>query len=89
MLIIESSTKDLPTLNPAAFRKVFAIPPPTIIWSATELICFNNLSFEETLAPPITAINGLSKLFKACVKYLFSFSNNRPAQAFEAFSIAA
>ena len=32
--IKSASCKDLPTLWPAAAMKVFAIPPPTIIWSA-------------------------------------------------------
>ena len=31
MSIIESSNSDFPTSKPLAFKKVFAMPPPTII----------------------------------------------------------
>ena len=53
---IDSSVSEFPTLRPEDFIKVFAIPPPTIIWSATSLICFIRSSFVETFAPPMIAI---------------------------------
>ena len=52
---IDCSVSEFPTLRPEDFIKVFAIPPPTIIWSATSLICFISSSFVETFAPPIIA----------------------------------
>ena len=57
--IIESSTRDLPIFKPDAFIKVFAMPPPTIILSATVFMYLINSSFVDTFAPPMTATYGL------------------------------
>ena len=53
-----SSTRDFPTFRPDARIKVFAIPPPTIILSATLFIYFISSSFVDTFAPPIIATYG-------------------------------
>ena len=55
-----SSTRDLPTSKPLAFKKVKAIPPPMSNLSTRWARFWRTSSFPETLAPPTTAARGRS-----------------------------
>ena len=57
------------------------MPPPIIILSTLSSKFSKTPIFEETFAPPTTAVNGLVGLSKACDKHLISFSINKPETA--------
>ena len=75
------SYRDLPTGNPAAAKKVLAIPPPTISWSTLSDKVSNTVSLVDTLEPPTMATSGLLGLSKALPKASSSATNKGPAQA--------
>ena len=79
--IKSASYKDLPTLWPAAAMNVFAIPPPTMIWSAIFEREFNTSNLVETLEPPTIATIGRAGSFNALPNASNSAANNGPAQA--------
>mmetsp|Transcript_12624 Transcript_12624/g.17406 ORF Transcript_12624/g.17406 Transcript_12624/m.17406 type:complete len:230 (-) Transcript_12624:818-1507(-) len=55
-----SSTRDVPTSNPFALRKVKTIPPPMMILSHLSNRAFNTVILEDTLDPPTIAAMGVS-----------------------------
>ena len=54
-----ASYNDRPISYPLAFKKVFKIPPPKIIWSHLLKSFFITISFVDTLAPEIIIVMGL------------------------------
>src|SRR5690554_6714540 len=79
--IKSSSYNDLPTGLPAAAKKVFAIPPPTMIWSHISDKDSNTSNLVDTLEPPTMATSGRAGLSKALPNASNSFANNGPAHA--------
>ena len=76
-----SSQIELPILPPLALTKVYAIPPPIIRLSTLSIKFSKTPIFDETFAPPTTAVKGLVGLSSACDKHLISFSINKPETA--------
>ena len=70
---------------PVAFRKVFAMPPPTTNWSTFSDKDSRTVSFVETLEPPTIATMGRAGLNKALVNASNSSVNKIPAQATGAY----
>ena len=61
--------------------KVFAIPPPTISWSATFDKLSKTVNLVETFEPPTIANIGRCGSFNALPNASNSAANNGPAQA--------
>ena len=66
---------------PAAAMKVFAIPPPTMIWSAIFEREFNTSNLVETLEPPTIATIGRAGSLMLYLMHLIAAASNGPAQA--------
>ena len=70
---LSSSTSDLPTGTPLAFRKVYAIAPPMISLSTRDRKFWITSILSETFAPPRIATSGRSGLFSTRPRYSSSF----------------
>ena len=79
--IRSASYSERPTLLPSAAMKVFAIPPPTISWSAILDRESNTVSLVETLEPPTIATIGRAGLPNALPNASNSLLNSGPAHA--------
>ena len=75
------SYRDLPTSYPAAFRKVLAMPPPTISLSTRLERLFRTSSLVETLEPPMMASSGCLGAWRIRVTASSSAAMSRPTQA--------
>mmetsp|Transcript_1912 Transcript_1912/g.4246 ORF Transcript_1912/g.4246 Transcript_1912/m.4246 type:complete len:258 (-) Transcript_1912:324-1097(-) len=64
-----SSTRDVPTDRPLAFRNVKTIPPPTMILSHLSNKAFRTVIFDETFDPPTMAAMGFSPSRTAPSRY--------------------
>jgi len=76
-----ASYRDLPTSWPCAAIKVFAIPPPTINWSAILDRESRTVSLVETLEPPTIATIGRAGSFSALPSASSSAASSGPAHA--------
>ena len=86
--IKSSSTSDLPTECPCAFKNVYAIPPPIISADAFFKRLSRTAILEETFAPPIIAIIGLGGFVTIGSIYLTSFSIRKPPTGFSLINFA-
>src|SRR5690606_16876641 len=75
------SYSDLPTGNPAAARKVLAIPPPTISWSHFSDRALSTSSLVDTFEPATIAAIGWAGLSSALASASSSAASSGPAQA--------
>ena len=75
---ISSSHSELPISYPAAFKNVFAIPPPTITFCDLSNRFLMTSSLVETFAPP-TTLTKLPLCSSAELIFNTSFANNSPA----------
>ena len=79
---LSSSTNEVPTFFPSAFKKVNIIAPPIRILSALVNKFSITPILSETFAPPKIAINGLFGLFTASPINFNSFSTKKPTAEF-------
>ena len=84
---ILSSTSEFPIGLPAAFKKVFDIPPPTTTEEDLVIKFLITSNFVDTFEPPTTLIICLF-YSNADSKFLISSENKSPAHAFLDNSIA-
>mmetsp|Transcript_112 Transcript_112/g.249 ORF Transcript_112/g.249 Transcript_112/m.249 type:complete len:224 (-) Transcript_112:525-1196(-) len=73
-----SSTREVPTLRPLAFKKVKTIPPPMMILSHLSRRASRTVILEETLDPPTMAAIGFSPLAIAPSRYSSSLAKRNP-----------
>mmetsp|Transcript_49991 Transcript_49991/g.58343 ORF Transcript_49991/g.58343 Transcript_49991/m.58343 type:complete len:253 (-) Transcript_49991:450-1208(-) len=78
-----SSTRDVPTPYPWAFKKVKTIPPPMITLSHFSRRASRTVIFDETLDPPTMAAMGFSPLEMAPSRYSSSLARRNPDTAGE------
>ena len=81
MSSISRSCRDLPTLKPCAARNVFAMPPPTIIWSTLDRSASSTVSLVDTFEPPTIASKGRAGFSSAVSSAVSSLTSNGPAHA--------
>mmetsp|Transcript_17370 Transcript_17370/g.37474 ORF Transcript_17370/g.37474 Transcript_17370/m.37474 type:complete len:254 (-) Transcript_17370:552-1313(-) len=73
-----SSTREVPTFRPWAFRKVKTIPPPMMILSHLSRRASRTVILEDTLDPPTIAAMGFSPLEMAPSRYSSSLASKNP-----------
>mmetsp|Transcript_10810 Transcript_10810/g.20812 ORF Transcript_10810/g.20812 Transcript_10810/m.20812 type:complete len:221 (-) Transcript_10810:614-1276(-) len=73
-----SSTKEVPTPYPLAFKKVKTIPPPMTILSHLSRRAFKTVILDETLDPPTIAAMGFLPLVTAPSRYSSSLASKYP-----------
>mmetsp|Transcript_16874 Transcript_16874/g.40331 ORF Transcript_16874/g.40331 Transcript_16874/m.40331 type:complete len:210 (-) Transcript_16874:730-1359(-) len=73
-----SSTREVPTLRPLAFKKVKTMPPPITILSHLSRRAFKTVILEETLDPPTMAAMGVSPFWMAPSRYSSSLAKRKP-----------
>mmetsp|Transcript_35101 Transcript_35101/g.91892 ORF Transcript_35101/g.91892 Transcript_35101/m.91892 type:complete len:254 (+) Transcript_35101:187-948(+) len=73
-----SSTREVPTLNPFALRKVNTIPPPMMTLSHLSSRASRTVILEETLDPPTMAAMGFFPLLMAPSRYSSSLASKNP-----------
>mmetsp|Transcript_11462 Transcript_11462/g.27381 ORF Transcript_11462/g.27381 Transcript_11462/m.27381 type:complete len:254 (-) Transcript_11462:645-1406(-) len=73
-----SSTKEVPTSSPLAFRNVNTIPPPMMTVSHLSRRASKTVILVETFDPPTMAIIGFSPLVTAPSRYSSSFAKRNP-----------
>ncbi len=75
---LSSSTNEFPMLPPCALMNVNVIPPPTIKWSILSKMLSIIVIFEDTFAPPSTAVTGFSPVSITLAILSISVANNNP-----------
>mmetsp|Transcript_198 Transcript_198/g.859 ORF Transcript_198/g.859 Transcript_198/m.859 type:complete len:256 (+) Transcript_198:40-807(+) len=73
-----SSTREVPTSRPLAFRKVKTIPPPMITLSHLSRSASRTVILDETFDPPTIAAIGFSPPVTAPSRYSSSFARRNP-----------
>mmetsp|Transcript_18106 Transcript_18106/g.44733 ORF Transcript_18106/g.44733 Transcript_18106/m.44733 type:complete len:210 (-) Transcript_18106:668-1297(-) len=73
-----SSTREVPTLRPLAFKKVKTIPPPMMMTSHLSRRASRTVILVETLDPPTMAAIGDSPLLTAPSRYSSSLAKRNP-----------
>mmetsp|Transcript_12274 Transcript_12274/g.25426 ORF Transcript_12274/g.25426 Transcript_12274/m.25426 type:complete len:224 (+) Transcript_12274:332-1003(+) len=73
-----SSTREVPTSRPLAFKKVKTIPPPMTILSHLSRRALRTVILEETLDPPTMAAMGFFPLETAPSRYSSSLASKYP-----------
>mmetsp|Transcript_32907 Transcript_32907/g.48725 ORF Transcript_32907/g.48725 Transcript_32907/m.48725 type:complete len:207 (+) Transcript_32907:272-892(+) len=73
-----SSTSDVPTLRPLAFKKVKTIPPPIKTFSHLSRRASRTVILDETLDPPTMAAIGFSPPVTAPSRYSSSLASKNP-----------
>mmetsp|Transcript_18107 Transcript_18107/g.44738 ORF Transcript_18107/g.44738 Transcript_18107/m.44738 type:complete len:210 (-) Transcript_18107:668-1297(-) len=73
-----SSTKEVPTPSPLAFKKVKTMPPPIIMTSHLSRRASRTVILEETLEPPTMAAMGAFPLLTAPSRYSSSLAKRNP-----------
>mmetsp|Transcript_8419 Transcript_8419/g.20805 ORF Transcript_8419/g.20805 Transcript_8419/m.20805 type:complete len:254 (+) Transcript_8419:313-1074(+) len=73
-----SSTREVPTSRPLAFKKVKTIPPPMMTVSHLSRRASKTVILVETLDPPTMAIMGFSPLVTAPSRYSSSLAKRNP-----------